>query len=107
MSEFIKISLIGMLILFNILDFKVTNQLICKGGIEINPVVKISIRLFKKHWWITKVITIAPIIILCIFSHLKNILSILVFLNTFYILVVFNNLIVVRKLVKLEKNNSF
>ena len=91
----------GLLLLFlisavalNILDALITIMILDLGGWEVNPIVRSAIEVYGDKFWVWKfVIVSACAVFLCLHCKFKRAKLIIVFLNIYYIFVVFFNVL--------------
>lgn len=99
--ELVLISLLLLLlVVLQIFDIISTDKALNLGAIETNPVVKIFMNVFGKYWWIPKVILLLPLFIISFIEPSYLIMALLIGINLFYTIIVYNNLKVISQLKK-------
>ena len=85
-----SILLFILVVVLNVVDIITTNKIISNGGKELNPFVKLLMRILGKRWWLPKVAMIISISGLMTFGDEGAIW--LTILNVIYLAIVYSNL---------------
>jgi hypothetical protein len=89
--------LAGALILLQVPDILTTNRLISRGGRELNPVMRLAMRLGKRWWWVPKLVIAGAGALILAASPDAWSRHALIALNVLYILVIVSNYRQIRR----------